>query len=85
MTETIDWVRYDEAQGELVIQLTGGGAACKLRNGMRMETAVVELRTLCNRLADGVATRAEHPPVREGETLEEYRARTAQRRGDEHA
>lgn len=83
MTERVDWVRYDEASGELVVQLDGGGAACKIGHGMKMEQAVNELRTLCNRLADGVAKRAEFPPVQPGETLDEYRARTAPRRSAE--
>ncbi len=55
MTEKLDWVRYEN--GELVIQLDGGSAACKLERGMKMETVVNELRTLCNRLANGVAER----------------------------
>ncbi len=57
MTEKLDWVRYED--GELVIQLEGGGAACKLERGMKMETVVNELRTLCNRLSNGVAERAD--------------------------
>lgn len=58
MTETLECVRYDAERGELVIQLQYGGAACKLAREMKMETVVNELRTLCNRLADGVAHRA---------------------------
>jgi hypothetical protein len=57
-TETLEWVRYDEERGELVIQLEKGGAACALKRGMKMETVVNELRTLCNRLAGGVHQRA---------------------------
>lgn len=64
-TEKLDWVRWDEERGELVIQLEHGGAACKLERGMKMETVVNELRALCNRLANGVHHRAA-PNTRDG-------------------
>lgn len=58
-TERLEWARWDEEREELIIQLEKGGAACKLARGMKMETVVNELRTLCNRLAVGVQQRAE--------------------------
>jgi len=54
--EKLQYVRVGD-DGELVIQLDGGGAAVKLCAGMRSEVVVQELRSLAEMLSRGVTWR----------------------------
>lgn len=58
MSEVVEYAVLRPEREELVVQLTGGGAATKFHAGMRAEAAVRALRDLADRLERGAQKRA---------------------------
>jgi hypothetical protein len=58
MTEVVEYVVHRPERRELVVQLTGGGAATVFHGGMNAEQAVRNLRELADLLERGVQKRA---------------------------
>jgi hypothetical protein len=58
MSEVVEYIVHRTEQEELIVQLTGGGAATAFYGGMSAEDAIRNLRDLANRLERGVQKRA---------------------------
>jgi hypothetical protein len=58
MNEVVEYIVHRPEREELVVQLTGGGAAVKFHGGMKVCTAVRRLRELAARLERGALQRA---------------------------
>jgi len=58
MTEVVEYVVHRTERQELVVQLSGGGAAVGFISGMKAKDAIHNLRLLADRLERGVQKRA---------------------------
>lgn len=57
--ERVKYVSYDEKSGDLVVQLTGGGAMQRIKRGDTIDDAVGALRELALLLERGAEFRQE--------------------------
>lgn len=62
MTEVVEYIVHRPERQELVVQLSGGGAATKFCGGMKAEDAIRSLRTLADRLERGIMKRTDPQP-----------------------
>lgn len=58
MSEVVEYIVHRPEQQELVVQLSGGGAAVGFIGGMKAKDAIHNLRLLADRLERGLQKRA---------------------------